>query len=66
MSTAAPSITDCAICKDEFAEGDECIVLPCKHLFHEADCALPWLKQNGTCPVWSVLPSLSLASPSPR
>ncbi|KAG9013413.1 hypothetical protein FRB94_002941 [Tulasnella sp. JGI-2019a] len=53
---------ECAVCKDTFAptteDGEEVIAvtLPCspnpkyQHTFHE-DCIVPWLKQNGTCPV---------------
>lgn len=42
---------ECAICKDTFAVGDSCMELPCKHFFHDEDCIVLWLKQNGSCPV---------------
>ncbi|PLW12355.1 hypothetical protein PCANC_23435 [Puccinia coronata f. sp. avenae] len=42
---------ECAICKDTFAAGDACMELPCKHFFHDEDCIVLWLKQNGSCPV---------------
>nr|CAG8599847.1 13433_t:CDS:10 [Entrophospora candida]CAG8608444.1 12765_t:CDS:10 [Entrophospora candida] len=43
----------CPVCKDEFNIEEEAISLPCSHAFHE-DCIKPWLKMNGTCPVWFV------------
>eukprot|EP01095_Lingulamoeba_sp_RSL-Kostka_P015519 TRINITY_DN7168_c0_g1_i1.p1 TRINITY_DN7168_c0_g1~~TRINITY_DN7168_c0_g1_i1.p1 ORF type:complete len:286 (+),score=103.38 TRINITY_DN7168_c0_g1_i1:36-893(+) len=42
--------TDCAVCKDEFKEGEELIQMPCSHYFHE-ECLLPWLKIRNSCPV---------------
>ncbi|KAA1138983.1 hypothetical protein PGTUg99_032407 [Puccinia graminis f. sp. tritici] len=42
---------ECAICKDTFTVGDSCMELPCKHFFHDEDCIVLWLKQNGSCPV---------------
>ncbi|KAI7870645.1 hypothetical protein BDF14DRAFT_1720708, partial [Spinellus fusiger] len=42
---------DCAVCKDEFDREEKVIELPCLHIFHD-DCIKPWLKMNGTCPVW--------------
>ncbi|KAI9301171.1 hypothetical protein BJ944DRAFT_169564, partial [Cunninghamella echinulata] len=42
---------DCAVCKDEFILDESVIELPCQHIFHD-DCIKPWLKVNGTCPVW--------------
>ncbi|KAI1426802.1 hypothetical protein F5Y12DRAFT_712683 [Xylaria sp. FL1777] len=41
---------ECTICIDEVKVGDEVIVLPCKHWFHE-ECASLWLKQHNSCPV---------------
>lgn len=41
---------ECTICIDEVEVGDEVIVLPCRHWFHE-ECASLWLKQHNSCPV---------------
>ncbi|KAI1258874.1 hypothetical protein F5Y18DRAFT_433893 [Xylariaceae sp. FL1019] len=41
---------ECTICIDDVKLGDEVIVLPCKHWFHE-ECASLWLKQHNSCPV---------------
>ncbi|KAI8878114.1 hypothetical protein K501DRAFT_196627 [Backusella circina FSU 941] len=43
--------TDCAVCKDAFGPEETVLELPCEHIFHD-DCIKPWLKLNGTCPVW--------------
>ena len=40
----------CAVCKDEFTIGEECLLMPCSHHFH-GDCLLPWLKERNSCPV---------------
>lgn len=41
--------TCCAICKDDFAEGDVVkSLLPCHHLFHKS-CVLRWLTQYKRC-----------------
>ena len=40
----------CAVCKDEFAQGQNCLVMPCKHHFHK-ECLIPWLKERNSCPV---------------
>jgi len=44
--------TACAVCKDDFKEGDRVIQFPCpnKHLYHGA-CIQPWLKLHNSCPV---------------
>ncbi|KAI0409541.1 hypothetical protein F4802DRAFT_149075 [Xylaria palmicola] len=41
---------ECTICIDEVKVGDEVMVLPCKHWFHE-ECAGLWLRQHNSCPV---------------
>ncbi|KAI0898538.1 hypothetical protein F4806DRAFT_364443 [Annulohypoxylon nitens] len=41
---------ECTICIDEMAAGDEAVVLPCRHWFHE-QCVTLWLKQHNTCPI---------------
>ena len=40
----------CAVCKDEFNIGEECLSMPCNHYFH-GDCLIPWLKERNSCPV---------------
>ena len=40
----------CAVCKDEFNIGEECLSMPCNHNFHK-DCIIPWLKERNSCPV---------------
>ncbi|KAI1647940.1 uncharacterized protein F4817DRAFT_87498 [Daldinia loculata] len=41
---------ECTICIDGVKVGDEAVVLPCKHWFHE-QCVVLWLKQHNTCPI---------------
>ncbi|GAP86867.1 putative RING finger protein [Rosellinia necatrix] len=41
---------ECTICIQDVGVGDEVIVLPCKHWFHE-ECVSLWLKQHNSCPV---------------
>ncbi|MCJ1244761.1 hypothetical protein MMC30_001961 [Trapelia coarctata] len=41
--------TDCDICMDSFALGDEVTELPCRHWFC-GDCISTWLRQHDSCP----------------
>jgi len=41
---------ECTICIDDLSKGDEVLVLPCKHWFHN-DCVIYWLRQHNTCPI---------------
>ncbi|KAF9215725.1 E3 ubiquitin-protein ligase rnf13 [Podila verticillata] len=41
----------CAVCLDEFEEGEEIRMLPCHHEFH-CECIDPWLtRKSPTCPL---------------
>ena len=40
----------CTICLEDYANGDESIILPCIHLFH-ANCIKTWMENNNTCPL---------------
>ncbi|XP_063002880.1 E3 ubiquitin-protein ligase RNF43 [Elgaria multicarinata webbii] len=40
----------CAICLEEFSEGQELRIITCFHEFHR-QCVDPWLQQHQTCPL---------------
>ncbi|KAJ4843936.1 hypothetical protein Tsubulata_017580 [Turnera subulata] len=43
--------SECAICFDDFEDGDWCKVLPkCDHMYHET-CIDKWLVKNMHCPL---------------
>lgn len=41
---------ECSVCMDDVTLGDEVVVLPCTHWFHQ-QCASVWLKEHNTCPI---------------
>ncbi len=43
-------VCECSICKEIPSVGDEVLIMPCKHMYHE-DCIKPWLSQHNNCPV---------------
>lgn len=62
---SAEDIPVCAICLDEFAEGDVLKTLPCGHAYHDV-CISPWLEgKSGLCPNCRVdaLPNARLLKP---
>ncbi|WVZ64672.1 hypothetical protein U9M48_014162 [Paspalum notatum var. saurae] len=40
----------CTICLDTFVPGEQVVVTPCDHMFHQG-CITPWVKGHGNCPV---------------
>ncbi|KAH8896410.1 hypothetical protein GQ53DRAFT_743579 [Thozetella sp. PMI_491] len=44
----------CAICADDFTDGEDVRRLPCRHVYHPS-CIDTWLlERSGTCPLWQV------------
>ncbi|XWS15136.1 hypothetical protein CRYUN_Cryun35bG0068200 [Craigia yunnanensis] len=41
---------ECAICLDEFLEGDEVASMPCAHVYHDG-CIVKWLETSHLCPL---------------
>ena len=41
---------ECSVCMDDVHIGDEVVLLPCSHWFHET-CAGAWLSEHNTCPI---------------
>lgn len=40
---------ECAICLEDFCDGEHAMRLPCLHTFHR-DCACNWLRRQARCP----------------
>lgn len=48
--TESSAEQQCFICYESFQEGEQLLVLPCFHRFHNT-CAERWLSQSRTCPI---------------
>lgn len=44
------AVKNCAICLENYKNGDNYIILPCIHLFH-FQCINDWMKIKNTCPI---------------
>jgi len=51
---------ECAICLEEFGDGEEAMRLPCLHTFHAA-CSREWLRRQAKCPFCNAAVSLDEA-----
>ena len=40
----------CAICMEDFPEGGELVLCPCKHCYHD-HCIKKWLRLKNSCPL---------------
>ncbi|NXI37262.1 RNF43 ligase, partial [Galbula dea] len=49
-ASSCSSAPVCAICLEEFSEGQELRIITCSHEFHR-ECVDPWLQQHHTCPL---------------
>jgi len=54
----------CAVCLENYKDGENIRILPCKHLFHKS-CIDPWLLNHRTCPMCksNILKSLGVEIP---
>ncbi|KAH6699507.1 hypothetical protein EV126DRAFT_342175 [Verticillium dahliae] len=43
------SMEDCTVCLEKMANGEDVVLLPCEHQFHEL-CGVDWLKRRNRCP----------------
>ncbi|CAN8320646.1 unnamed protein product [Cochlearia groenlandica] len=41
----------CAICFEEFNNGERVVTLPCGHDFHEDVCVVKWFETSHFCPL---------------
>ncbi|XP_068126146.1 E3 ubiquitin-protein ligase RNF43 [Hyperolius riggenbachi] len=49
-ASTSSSVPMCAVCLEEFSDGQDLRILPCCHEYH-LECVDPWLRLNHTCPL---------------
>ncbi|KAM9320284.1 E3 ubiquitin-protein ligase RNF43 [Gastrophryne carolinensis] len=49
-ASTSSSVPVCAVCLEEFTDGQDLRILPCCHEYH-MECVDTWLRQNHTCPL---------------
>ncbi|XP_029468676.1 E3 ubiquitin-protein ligase RNF43 isoform X2 [Rhinatrema bivittatum] len=49
-ASSCSSAPVCAVCLEEFTEGQDLRIISCFHEFHK-ECVDPWLQQHRTCPL---------------
>ncbi|KAL3529576.1 hypothetical protein ACH5RR_008898 [Cinchona calisaya] len=53
------SSLECAVCLENFKDGEKCRLLPkCNHCFH-ADCIDSWLAKTAACPICRTVAAIS-------
>ena len=48
-ATKIYNLDECPICLESYAEAEDCVLLHCRHLFHER-CIEKWLQMKNYCP----------------
>ncbi|XP_077693077.1 E3 ubiquitin-protein ligase RNF43 [Eretmochelys imbricata] len=64
-ASSCSSAPICAICLEEFSEGQELRIISCSHEFHR-ECVDPWLQQHHTCPLcmFNIIEGAAFAQPA--
>ncbi|XP_067393823.1 E3 ubiquitin-protein ligase RNF43 [Emydura macquarii macquarii] len=64
-ASSCSSAPICAVCLEEFSEGQELRIISCAHEFHR-ECVDPWLEQHHTCPLcmFNIIGGAAFAQPA--
>ena len=65
FSLRATSNVDCAVCQENFLDGESIRRLPCNHQFH-TQCVDPWLALHARCPLCNSQMPGTVPVPAPR